>query len=640
MKRWYLLILLFCLIQPSRAYNTIEIPLVAEYGRGTINAMQWNPAGDVLAVASGNGIWFYDAEFNTLGHWGDSNAYELAWSENGAYLATSMPESEGGAVYILSDGLEMLFTARHERFSNAVFAWHGQRLAYSFDYEDVHLVDAPEFSVSRLISNNDAFSMLAWSPDGSQLLGINSMRLWLWDTARGELIANFAIDYDARAEYPYFEEAVLWDAERLSVLCTTGDIDWGYYLCEWDWATNSLSWSEVLALNTSYLGRFTFFSPDDYIFIHNSFVYPSLLRWRNGTEYKAILDGRDIATYALHPDGESMSIGTRTGDLIQYDLSEGSILHEANLHTFYIWDMAWHPTDGRLAIAGRGFNYDVRILQLDSNENLIDTGVALPTEISQQVAWSEDGTQLYIWGETYGDRVNLWAYATYDAASYELLEWTAGQDDSSSPLPLEMDPDHAGDLVAMHDYEAEVIQISNGVELQIPSNSVKLMAWSPDDNHFAAIIAENTQFGIVQHLFVWDSQSWELIRQERGHADYDYTNFSWSPDSQYIAYKLINYREDFPGRQIVFLAMPNAPELPPMSVEMLSPFFWSADGRILLVKNNYSIDFHEFPSQNLLASIEVSSHYLEWRGDGHYLATSAYGRVSVWDTSALFAQDG
>ena len=36
--------------------------------RGFASAIEWSPDGETIAIASSNGLWFFDSEFNELGY--------------------------------------------------------------------------------------------------------------------------------------------------------------------------------------------------------------------------------------------------------------------------------------------------------------------------------------------------------------------------------------------------------------------------------------------------------------------------------------------------------------------------------------------------------------------------------------------
>ena len=88
--RYLLPIMLLILISiPSLADDTPEIVEVARFGRGTAYTLAWRPDGEVLAVGSSTGVWFFDEDFNELGRLAeDITVDNLEWSPDGKQLIT------------------------------------------------------------------------------------------------------------------------------------------------------------------------------------------------------------------------------------------------------------------------------------------------------------------------------------------------------------------------------------------------------------------------------------------------------------------------------------------------------------------------------------------------------------------------
>lgn len=87
MRYFILLFTAFILTFPTFADDMPEIIEVARFGRGTAYTLAWRPDGEVLAVGSSTGVWFFDEGFNELGRLVENmQVGEIHWSPDGLYL--------------------------------------------------------------------------------------------------------------------------------------------------------------------------------------------------------------------------------------------------------------------------------------------------------------------------------------------------------------------------------------------------------------------------------------------------------------------------------------------------------------------------------------------------------------------------
>jgi WD40 repeat protein len=82
---------------------------ILRLGRGTANALDWRPDGEVLAVGSGTGVWLYDEDFQTLAHLEDADTgyvQTVKWSPQGDRLASANDTGTLQIWEITDDGTE------------------------------------------------------------------------------------------------------------------------------------------------------------------------------------------------------------------------------------------------------------------------------------------------------------------------------------------------------------------------------------------------------------------------------------------------------------------------------------------------------------------------------------------------------
>jgi WD40 repeat protein len=639
MKGYLLILIVFFLIQAIAASDEIAIPLIADYGRGVINSMAWNPAGDVLAVASGNGIWFYDADFNTLGHWGEDNYTALAWSASGNYLAVTYKPLGECRVQVLSFPVANP-TIVYEELNEAEvcsesFSWHGDALGFAAN----GLVKIMEMNHQTILFSTEVASLylnaLSISPDGNKLLLVSGWDFWLWDINGAQLLLEKHIDRKSD-DAAWLLNTIAWDENNFYVLCQRyTEPVYQYLICSWDIETGeqirdfpriyfSLSLGQELS-------SIKLVSPTD-------ILYASY--WSHGDEFNWLdtpsrgsfspIRGRHIDKFALHPNGESISFGTGEGYLIQYSLSENRILSEKAVHSLHIHDLAWHPSDGRLALSAFGPDYDLQILQF-SDSQFTDTSIWLETEVAEWVYWSETGDELYFGGNT-GGHGYVFGFTELNGTTYEPLEaWYSDDDNnpgnfSSRWTAFSRDRSRR----AQFDPFDSLIRLDSGIELPFEA-SLSRMEWSAD-NRFLAVFGGIYQYGNPReyYLWVWDTNTEALLLQES--VGENIQEWQWSPDSRYLNYE--TYKDEL--HTINFIPVLAENELEPMFVSgnINVNLVWSPDSQYLLIASN-QMDFYAIPTQELVASIDGWYSGFDWRADGHYLAGSRNGRIFVWDTSAL-----
>ena len=209
-------------------------------------------------------------------------------------------------------------------------------------------------AVSELIGHEKAVRNMAFSPDGQVLVSVSddgSLRIWSM-AAMGEV-----------ARFPYTMAlttvAISPDSERLYVGGGTGEfsLDASQFNQIWGWDVAS---GEVEMVTQHHQDRIT-----------------SLL---------------------FHPDGTRLAIGSLNG-VIEMVLPDGLIPITVRDTFTIVNDMAFHPTDQELAVAGMG----VEIWRLNEDDQDVQT-LTTSTQVSS-LAYSHDGKLI---AASHGDLVTVW----------------------------------------------------------------------------------------------------------------------------------------------------------------------------------------------------------------------------------------
>ena len=635
MKR--LLILLLCLLPFStvHAYNLIELPEIARFGRGTINDIAWHPDGSSFAVASGTGTWVYDTDFNVLQHVSETFTDTVTWNDDGQFLlaGTSLdcdfwqtPTTAPAMVLHLDDCF------------GAYGDWSGTQFVYQSGDYSLHVIDVATAQETVRIETESFTQGLHFSPDNSAILYIGYVELILLDTTSGETLASYHHINNPESDFYFsFENSVLWDDEQIYVLCAENNYENNFlYACHWDIDSNTITKGNEID-NTLYwqVSDIQYTSSTELIYISRSSApYRHNLFWtKHDLENKAIPGiTHDVSTvaYDFNQDATRLLVGTADGRILIYDVALNQVIAGEQLHNYSVSDLAWHPDDGRLAVVGYGMYFSAEIWQFD-NTTLSDTGVRIPMFITQNVEWSatENGSELIFNGYGYGTAVDLYNYGVFDGETYDDIEYSEGQSSSNhfyeeTPEPMTSEN---GTLSLMYDDELNQILLNHTTILTFEEGSyVQHMDISPDDKWLIAYLrAPDFSFSVT----IWDTETWEIVAQHSIRQYDQFRGFHWSPDNQSVAY-LENAYHFTP--YVGIINMNNPSELTTIDYPgLVGGFMWSPDNQYMMLAGE-RLYFYDIDTTELLAEVDANSRPVAWRDDGAYLATGDInGTVQIWD---------
>lgn len=315
--------------------------LASSEERGWAASIAWSPDGQMIAVSSTSGVWFFDTDFNDSGQvftpeFEGQPATTLDWSASGEYLAAGYTRFDAP---ILSGGFPIV------------------------------IIDARDQEVISMLRLDDPLtSTVRWHPEDNFIMaGTLDGTIHIWDAATGEERFSFQATFDLA---PIHIQSVCWLTESTVAILGTRE---SYIV---DVQQNSV-------LET--IERTYFVQLGDCSIQGNMIMIGVLDKVYDLSDNMAIAnmsvqtyssaDGYVFATdVAWSPDGSRILIngeGCRVyvfegqnRDLLA-DL-EGSFSDVLGL-PIYVDSIAWHPDNSQFAIVGQ---FDIRLWDGETYELL------------------------------------------------------------------------------------------------------------------------------------------------------------------------------------------------------------------------------------------------------------------------------
>ena len=210
----------------------------ARLGKGTIGEIAYSPDGGRLAVASGIGIWIYDASTGAevalfRGH--TRSVLGVAYSPDGRTLATTSYDNTVRLWDTATGTLENTFTGG---VYSVAYSRDGSTLATG-GYRDARLWDATTGTLKNTLEHANSATKVIFGPDGSTLATRDfNGTVRLWDTITGTLkntlehttfVDSVAYSPDgATLATGGSNEIYLWDATSGTLKSTLEAAGWIY----------------------------------------------------------------------------------------------------------------------------------------------------------------------------------------------------------------------------------------------------------------------------------------------------------------------------------------------------------------------------------------------------------------------------
>ena len=316
--------------------------ITAAQDRGWATSIAWSPDGETIAIGSSTGVWFFDNEFNELGHvpvklddlrWDEADApRSLDWHAAGELLAVGFPMSMSGPTQI---------------------------------------IDVNKREVINEIGPPRPWSHVLWHPEDNRIIaGLYGGAAYIWDALTGEELFYFeesdvrGDDWNDPRRFTRLTTGVCWITESIVGIVTEA----GVYVVDVE-INRTLQWFDIGVNRTADCNS-------DYKAITANGWLIDLKTGAQAKIFKRVTSDFDLEgaisplTYldaAWSPDRSQIASITEGCHINVYDGHNGALLAEMLggiyfslvAFTFFQDSIAWHPDSSRFAVVGQFGNISV-----------------------------------------------------------------------------------------------------------------------------------------------------------------------------------------------------------------------------------------------------------------------------------------
>ena len=505
------------------AYRTWHLPdnAIHRLGKGSLDTrsgksdspVAFSPDGQLLAVASGIGVWFYDVatsrELALLPT--TSKVYSVSFSPDGTTLASG---SDDGAIKLWNVAARKYITTlsghRH-RVTAVSFSPDGRILASGSWDDMVKLWDvATGADIATLVEGRREGVLyeisVLFSPDGATLASISLSRegITLWDVATQTQIITLSGHRSQPTSMSFSP-----DGRILASVGSTVKL--------WDMWTK-----ENITIQSETLGHTTLvesvsFSPDGNVLASGAWDGTVNL-WDMKTETNiATFTGhvRPVHSVSFSPDGRTLASVDDTVRLWEVETGNAALLYG---HTHVGASVSFSP-DGRVLASGSN-DGTTRLWEVETGRNIGSFGLDISPFVNV-VAFSPDGTILA--SASSNVTVKLWDMVT--GKNITTLHRDQAPIDSMS-----FSPD--GTKLAGGDSAGVVLwDVATGTYISTPLGNpswVDSVVFSPNGTTLASGSLDGT-------IRLWDASTLTHITTVEGHTPQGTISVVFSPDGRTLA---------------------------------------------------------------------------------------------------------
>ena len=302
--------------------------------RGFASAIEWSPDGEMIAIASTKGLWFFDTEFNELGYVEiehgkyDVSPRSLSWNATGDLVVIGYP------------------------------------LHADVD-KQIQVIDVGKLEVITEIVHHLLWTQVEWHPTENLLAaGSWSGEAHIWDAETGEVLFEFE-ESDEQTAFPWNSSlAVCWFAENVIAVVTQFET----YVVDVEFNTTlqSLDIQSSILFPLACNRHFKVFAGSHEIIDLKTGEFTAIA-WHNEINDKESLfpDVKSSSIYEqdaeFSPEGSKLLIIGEGCLLHIHDGTDGKSLTSVRAGIYFVQEpytpfadsLAWHPDSSQFAAVGQ-----------------------------------------------------------------------------------------------------------------------------------------------------------------------------------------------------------------------------------------------------------------------------------------------
>lgn len=527
-------------------------------GKGRINGLTYSPDGKRFAVASGFGLWQYDAHTNhvVVLHKSYNEVDCVSYCPDGHHIArgfsngfVSISNTKTGEPYSL--------TIKHtDCVWGIIYSPDGKTIATDSRDGTTRFWDAASSKLKYTITKeSNHANELSFTSDGKVVVCVSwTNKITLLNANTYKTIRTFNLHPDCVTTSAAFSPT----QDIIAVGSDNGKI----YL--YDRNTNELK--RTITSHNEHVDNLTL-SPDGKTLASASLYEKSIKLWDTDSgEHIKTLTGHAsyIRGLAFSPDGKTLTSGSGDGTIRDWDIDSGDNIIKHTGYTEYVMSIACHTNGNYIASKtsdhairlwdtrtcknietdyqfqdstfGITFNSDGDLLIASATENGIkllieNTGehkmiLTGESEIIEDIYFSPDGNTLVSCSTD--DIIRLWDVQTCEEKKVQL-----GPDNCVRGIAFHPD----GKIIATRNLEntIQLWDVDTGENFNTffaHYGGVDCIAFSPDGKTLASV-------GDDYIITLWDTNTYKSIMELTGHTELTIC-FAFSPDEKTLA----NGRED------------------------------------------------------------------------------------------------
>ena len=606
-------------IQPSTIshaegdYSTWQLPdgAIRRLGKGMGRAVAFSLDSSHFAVASGIGIWIYDAttarELTLLPT--TLEAWSVDFSPDGRLLASGLRDTETIQLWDVTTGENITTLKGHHRTSvySVSFSPDGTILA-SAAGNTIQLWDVTTGENITILEGHKSFVYsVSFSPDGKTLAsGSLDNTVKLWNVATAQNITTL----EGHKSYVY-SVSFSPDGKTLA----SGSYDHTVKL--WNVATTE----HITTLRHKRQVNSVSFSPDGKTLASGAWD-GTILLWD-------VINRTDIATYSGHlysvdslsfsPDGTTLvSASAQSGTVKLWDIRTGNAVDLR--HTDIVRSLSF-SADSTILASG-GLDDAVKLWDITTGINIDTLG---HTNYVGFISFSSDGKTL----ASLSDRAHLWDVTT--GQNITIFQGARGLSYMS------FSPDGTILAAGFRDGTIRLWDVTTNTNirtLNAHKDSVYSVSFSPDGSTLASGSANLSGFSSIKLWNVATGQNIKTFDSEQRGGTVDFTHgitgaVAFLPDDTILAY--------MSSIGIKLLDVTTEANLATFTHRAIRSMAISPDGKILASGGHDRepiIKLWDVTTGENIATLEGHTHgiyKLSFSADGRVLASGSSGAILLWD---------